>query len=341
MNFVESVFFSYQFSMVMSLLSSSVSLIIESIMLVISGAIVLASDSRLKKYVCATLALLCLLFIVLGFTSLYHTEPIEAFGNRLYFGATENGQASGYGRLYDELSNGNRKLLYVGDFKENCYDGKGRLFGTQEVDEQEVQYLIYEGGFQKSEFHGTGKEFFLDEKSLQQKLYYTGQYQHGAKCGYGEYTGWYSDGSQCFYEGGFYNNNFHGFGTYSYINAEGERRVYTGLFEDSQRTGEGTLLDGNGKIIYTGAWAQGEYSGQGSLYNNDGSLRYEGEFRDGKFNGQGTYYTVFSGTQDPAIMTGGFVNGNFEGKVSVYGEDKKLIYYLYYENNECVKTEYP
>lgn len=340
MEMIESLFFSYDFSKIMMLLSNSISLLIESITLIISFIALFKTNSKNKKIGYAIAVTICLTFILLGFTSLYHTETISYFGDKLYFGETENGQACGFGRLYGELSDdGSRDLLYVGEFKENLYHGKGRLFSHITIDDQRTSYISYDGEFFEGQFHGNGNAFYYHQELQTVELNYSGEYRLGKFCGQGHYWGIDPNGNPFEYYGGFYKNEYYGYGTLIYHNSDGEKRTYVGLFSENKRDNEGIEYYENGSKMYEGQFEDGFYCGYGLFYNKDGSLLYCGYFKDGVFEGTGTYYSQFSGTNEPALLKGHFENGEKEGEFLVYNSSGKLICIQIYKDNKLIQSE--
>lgn len=131
---------------------------------------------------------------------------------------------------------------YTGDFKEEKFDGYGKLtFSKSDYHEG----LEYKGEFKNNEFHGLGTLTFNDGDK------YIGCFEEGRFNGLGEYTK--ENGES--YKGGFQNNKMKGQGECAF-QSEGYLKKYCGQFEDDRFNGLGTC-----KYYYEieqGFWRNGQ-----------------------------------------------------------------------------------
>ena len=104
-----------------------------------------------------------------------------------------------------------------------------------------------------------------------------------------------------YYEGNFFNNEFHGDGKYTYA----DRTVYEGEFFQGEIHGRGKVIYHFGDI-YEGFFTNGERSGYGILHADDGI--YEGMFKADDFHGQGSYKY-----KDGSIYVGEWKCGLYHG----------------------------
>ena len=239
----------------------------------------------------------------------------------------DDGAWEGSGVMYTKK--GDFSFRYEGSYRNGTRNGFGKMIYSD---------CTYEGQWLEGKRHGAGKTIWnkggewngqyqndgvwsgegvmyvnVDGVSLR----YEGQYDRGARNGYGKF--YYTD---CIYEGRWLDGKRHGMGTLIW-NKGGQ---WTGLFRNNEGwEGEGTWhytdaryegpkrdgkRDGNGTIYWnkggqwTGLFRNNEgWTGEGTWYYNDG--KYEGAKREGKRNGSGTIYWNKGGQ-----WTGTFKDGN-------------------------------
>jgi hypothetical protein len=114
--------------------------------------------------------------------------------------------------------------------------------------------------------------------------------------GYGTYL--WNDGSGEQYVGEWKNDEFHGFGTYTFGKGKWEGDQYVGEFKNGARDGQGTYIYANGNK-YTGELKNGRRDGLGAFTWADGD-KYIGEYKNDRRDGEGTY-TYSDGTSDRGI----------------------------------------
>ena len=168
------------------------------------------------------------------------------------------------------------------------------------------------------------------------------------------------------YEGGYKNNVYHGFATYSFYNCEDRNNDYTyvGFIKDGLRYGIGQdeldnrvtigifdedMILGSVKFLDTGGTYFGEfkdnsYTGIGEFKFSTGDS-YIGNFKDGKYDGRGIY-TFANGKTESGI----YKNGDLENTTFINSNEfsinkiKDQYRYLKYEDvivlNEGVETYY-
>ena len=141
------------------------------------------------------------------------------------------------------------------------------------------------------------------------------------------------DGCDFIYEGGFKNNSYNGFATYTFYNCNDKNYNYTyvGFLKDGLRYGLGQdetkkikhigiydedIILGYTEFIDTGSFYFGEYGeetydGIGEYFFSDGSS-YKGNFKDGEYDGRGIY-TYANGRTE----SGTFKNGELKQSLSI------------------------
>ena len=116
--------------------------------------------------------------------------------------------------------------------------------------------------------------------------------------------GTYITASGDLYIGEFKDDEYHGQGTYTWINGPNRGDEYFGEFKGSILHGQGTYTYANGDK-YVGEYKDGTIKGQGTYTFANGD-KYVGEFKDGKRHGQGTI-TYANGTK----RVGYYMNDDF------------------------------
>ena len=266
-----------------------------------------------------------------------------------YFGNATGNFASGTGRLF----NSQGELVYIGEFKNNLFDGYGKEFElintVRNTDVSQSYRCVYEGSYKGGVPDGQGREYRYDaeytfekDKDVDPNLYYEGQFVEGEYCGYGTLYGIDSK-----YEGVFFDGEFNGYGSKWFldssakkiykmegtylngsINGAGKKYYPDGsiLFDGTYESGhavEGTTYLSDGSVRYTGEWDGNNYSGSGTLYWENGNTRFEGNWTDDKRNGSGTSYR-----EDGTIeYIGGWQDNQYSGYGKLYYQDGTTLQY--------------
>ena len=187
-----------------------------------------------------------------------------------------------YGRVF--LPNGE---IYIGEFKNSEFNGKGKLISHDEV---------YEGDFVNGDEFGKGKITFEDgtvyegdimkggvingEGVMKWKngIEYKGEFYDFTLCGKGEISN--TRGEK--YIGDFDKNFFHGKGVYYFSNGD----IYDGIFELGYRKGKGIYKKKDG-IEYEGEWENNLLNGEGTIKNDNFFIKCV--FKDGKIMDKPVY----------------------------------------------------
>ena len=229
------------------------------------------------------------------------TRPALLFkeDNSIYKGSwNSQGKKEGFGIFLD--SKGNK---YVGEWKDDKFNGKGRLFSIQGdfyegyfVDgAMEGNGMFYSktigykyiGEFKNNKFHGLGKIIYDN------KMSYEGNFVEGYKEGKGKLI--FSDGT--YYEGNFEKNNFEGKGLFVFKDGRnyngdwknnamdgkgvfnwGNECKYNGDYKNNKREGNGVYSYGCN--LYDGSWLNNLPHGEGTLLHD--GIKIVGHFRYGK-----------------------------------------------------------
>lgn len=272
-----------------------------------------------------------------------------------YFGGSMGDSASGDGRAFDSQGN----LIYLGEFKNNLYNGYGEKWEFVETihksEVAESYQCVYKGNFKNGFPHGHGCEYRYDaeydfekEKGLSPYLYYEGEFVEGKYCGYGTL---YS--ITMVYEGMFFEGEMNGYGRKwfldtgnsnvykmeaTYINGvlDGAGKKYypngklyfDGIYKDGKAI-SGSMYFINGSLQYEGKWNGNDYNGKGKLYWKEGNLRYDGSWTDNKRDGYGTSFRE-DGTLE---YSGYWENDQYNGFGISYYEDGTTSHFDgYYKN---------
>ncbi|CDW77644.1 morn repeat protein [Stylonychia lemnae] len=199
-----------------------------------------------------------------------------------YEGMWRKNKANGRGRMTHR--NGD---LYDGNWSDDKANGFGIFIDSNNAK--------YEGQWQNDLQHGQGIETWGDPQNI--KAAYTGEFYKGKKNGKGRFD--WEDGS--YYEGGFVDGHFSGFGRYYFADLDkyyegefrmsnmegkgmetwGDGRKYEGDFKNGKKDGEGTFDWPNG-IKYIGSWRNGLQHGIGIIYTSQDGMKKQGEWQNGK-----------------------------------------------------------
>ena len=99
-----------------------------------------------------------------------------------YIGQEKSGKAHGNGRYYDK----NENIIYIGEFKENLYDGKGKLHSVESINGEEKSVLLYEGDFEDGRYSGEGTLYQINGL-YKGEVIYKGEFYDGKYNGKGEF----------------------------------------------------------------------------------------------------------------------------------------------------------
>lgn len=288
--------------------------------------------------------------IVIGikYCSLQISTP-ETGETMQYFGSAIGKQASGKGRLF----NSEGELIYIGEFKNNLYDGYGKkrekITSVHETDISGTYQWVYEGYFKDGVPNGNGSEYRYDEKYDFEKgkdclpyLRYEGEFVEGKYCG----TGILYDITTK-YEGVFFDGKYNGYGKlWERVSDSKQTYKYEGVFVDGKMNGavkkynadasiycdgvykddsfiSGSIFYENGNIMYKGGW-NGSYHGNGILYWDNSKKRYDGEWKNGKRDGYGSSYREDGTLEYIGYWKEDLYETNYG---ELYNEDGKTIYY--------------
>ena len=186
----------------------------------------------------------------------------ESNGSKLYYyygEVDETGKiAEGHGELYYE---DNKRKKYVGEFKQNLFNGKGEVYYTN-------------GSI---EFKGTFKNGLLNDKTGYQyditvNKEYTGEFKNGEKNGKITCYETGGFGSKWIYFKGTYANDYAIDGTK--YNSDGSKLLEGILVPHTYNLLEGTMYK-DGSVYYTGKFELGypiftfKYKGTNCIYNGE------------------------------------------------------------------------
>lgn len=197
----------------------------------------------------------------------------------------------------------NNNEIYLGEWKEGAFDGKGILFDFSHsrfcVGEWKEGALegsgtvihdgrFYTGGWKKDKADGNGMKCWSEGD------WYDGEWLDGEQNGFGSYT--WKSGSN--YTGDWKLGEKNGKGVYAWHHGS----TYDGEWLNDTMHGEGTLWYDKSEN-YVGTWVDGMQTGYGKYTTMFGSI-YEGYRHKDKQNGFGTYYHP-----DGAKWSGEWING--------------------------------
>ena len=171
-------------------------------------------------------------------------KTVDGAGRTLFSGQHEDGKM--HGQCSAVLDNGS---VYTGNYDRGVFQGKGKLVRAD---------FEYEGGFDRSDFHGFGQ--YRESNGYR----YEGAWHRGKKTGAGQE--WDADG-------------------YS----------IKGHFEHGRVEGQAVLYYPNRSVAYEGVWKRHKFEGLGEFYRPNGDLVYSGEFREGAYDGYGNCYYADGG----------------------------------------------
>lgn len=189
---------------------------------------------------------------------------------------------------------------YEGEWNESGANGYGTFFYPKAG--------TYTGSFVNNKREGTGKMVY-DNGCV-----YQGSWKNDVRYR-GKYT--WSDGH--WYEGEWLNDKIGGKGTLYYPNWR-NGATYTGYFSEEERNGKGKMVCKNGDW-YEGDWLNGAMTGYGKYYEKERKRLIEGTMLDGYANGP---VSVYWDDGDRFVGQWNLINGNYEGKGTLYRKDGSL-----------------
>ena len=213
---------------------------------------------------------------------------------------------------------------YIGEFKDNIPNGKGKKYYKN-------GNIQYEGDFINGQFEGNGKYYYENGE------YFIGKYKNGLRNGKG--IKYYKNGNILF-EGEYINGKVDGYGKWIWEDGE----YFIGQFKNGIINGKGKEYYSNGQIKYEGEyvnnkfegkgkyfWKNGEYyigqekngliNGKGTLYYSNGKVKYEGDWINDKFDGNGKY--IFENDQ---YYIGQWKDNLRNGKGIMYYSNGNIFY---------------
>ena len=214
---------------------------------------------------------------------------------------------------------------------------------TEEINglEEEISYSkddVYIGETLNNLPHGKGKMIFQNYENSYEgsdwefcEEFYDGDWCYGLRHGKGKMQ--WAHGNE--YEGDWLDDTMHGNGVLILKHREGF--MYEGEFKNNQYNGFGkyTFLKdyfhegGNAYWWenYEGYWLNGKQHGEGKLFDGDGNLYFEGSFKDGLATGYGKTYILHEGGQDGFFLYGTLLNGKYMSCSPLsYDENGAIIY---------------
>ncbi len=211
-----------------------------------------------------------------------YINDIKKYDTGIYEGEFLEKKREGFGKY----SFNNNNYYYIGQWKNDKINGKGKLFNNNE--------LIYEGEFVNYQFEGNGKYIYQDGS------FYIGQFLNNKKHGKGIL--YYKNGN-IKYDGYFVFDNFVGNGKYIYEDGA----FYYGNFLNNKKNGKGILYNKNGTIKYIGDFKDDKYEGEGKYIYGNGMF-YIGQWKNNKKNGKGKLFNK----KNNIIEEGDFVEDVFK-----------------------------
>ena len=230
-------------------------------------------------------------------------------------------------------------FIYEGEYKNGKRNGKGKEF------DEETGKIIYDGEFLDGKKHGKAKEYDCWLGTLS----FDGDYTNGEKIGKGiryyfngliQFEGEYSNGK--IWNGVYYyltNHNVayeikEGKGTIKYF--DGDMRK---IFEGEYPNGTGREYYSSGKLKFEGEYLNGIRNGKGKEYDTKGNVLFDGEYLKGK-EWNGTFYpygdTIKNGKGYVREIgfEGEYINGERNGKSTLYWDEEHIKYDLEYLNGK-------
>jgi hypothetical protein len=213
-----------------------------------------------------------IIFVIL----LVYFIPVNTFANCIE-GDCQNGNGTW------KYINHKKYDKYVGAFKNNLPDGKGKTIYKDGLRE-------FVGLYKNGNIHGHGT-FTAKYKNGNIQVIYEGEVKEGNIHGHGTFTGKYKNGNiEYTYEGDLEKGSFHGHGRYERFDKNGRTsEVSKGQFKNNQIHNGLAVFYKNGTIehTYEGEWKEGSAHGYGKReqFDKNGNIiiAEEGIFSKGNF----------------------------------------------------------
>lgn len=245
------------------------------------GIFSFAKDKRAKSIVfTAVLVALAIMAVILRQDGILSEQDVDSYSEYTYFGQTKKNKPDGFGRLFD----GNDRIYYYGQFKDENIVGEGRFYGYDE--ETKTTYVRYEGTFYdgRHEGHVRYNEFIAAEA----RPVFDANYKNGKRYGQGKEYRYYDDGTLRYtYDGCFIENHYWGYGVKTKYDDSGniiER--YSGSYVDNVMSGPAVYeyISGNGdQIVFVGKFENNEVTDDGAYYYGDGSKYFDDADKDAMY----------------------------------------------------------
>ena len=203
----------------------------------------------------------------------------------------------------------NNGVIYIGEFKNDKYNGKGVLYIKKNK-------LVYEGYFLNGLFEGKGK-FYQQNGDC-----YIGNFKNGKPDGIGKE--YFQKTDILKYKGGFKNDCYHGEG--EFYDQKG-RLLCKGKFEYDKLV-YGILYYDNGDY-YEGEIKDFAANGKGAEYYKNGKPKRIGNFVNGVIEGEGKFFN-----EDGSYYCGQFKHGKRYQKGKEYDKNGVFLYEWYFPNNQ-------
>ena len=226
-----------------------------------------------------------------------------------YEGEWKDDKPNGHGvhkHKYTDSTGKEVEDVYIGQFKDSCFDGYGTLTSTLGTK--------YAGDWVKDERHGHGvftkqKVVTFEGANIDVQSVYTGQWVNNRQQGEGriEITTLDTGKVIYIYEGEFKDGRKHGQG--SSVDMDGY--VYEGDFAKNHANGMCKILYVPDNTFYSGVVVKDMKHGKGVFNSTDGHY-VEGEFKDDMLHGEGVCYGATG-----AVYRGTLVNNQPHGKGSI------------------------
>jgi hypothetical protein len=206
---------------------------------------------------------------------LSNNQKISLPNGVIYKGNLINGEMCGYGDLKTQ------NFRYVGEFKNNLFEGYGKLYNV-------ITNEYYEGYFHNGKKQGNGTLRCAN-------VIYEGEWHANILCGYGRIITELS-----VYEGEIVNKIKYGKGVETHINGD----MYNGEWRNGRKHGMGIEKYNNNNNVYEGEFIDNLKHGHGIMYYSNGD-KYDGMWETNTKHGKCTL------TIKNKKKIGEYINGRF------------------------------
>jgi len=212
---------------------------------------------------------------------------LDMHNNAVFEGEVDNeGKPFGRGKL--TLANGD---FYEGEFVDGCFEGFGVL-------NKKSEGALYRGQFKKNMRYGKACSSGRTAGSTKEVSAKTSEKATVRSADPGTYC--FEDGST--YLGNHKNNEFDGFGIFSWKNGQ----VYEGRWKAGLMEGDGKLIYDNGNS-FDGEFKNNKRHGTGLFIWAATGASYKGGWKDGVMHGKG-----ITANQNGEVKYVDFLNGNLK-----------------------------